>query len=82
MPMHPLTVIEPASYAILTLAAVAAWRRGRLRAFLGEGALVALGGLLGEWTILRLYGFYSYAPEWSLFVDVMPLTVARAGRFG
>lgn len=79
--MSAITFVEPASWIILIVAALSAARRGRLRTFLTEGVLVALGGLIGEWAIMRWYGFYSYNPGWTLFVDVMPVTVALIWGF-
>lgn len=74
--MNAITFVEPVSYLILSFAAFMSWRRGKLRAFLTEGAFVAAGGMLAELTILHVYeGFYGYAPEWAFFVDRMPLTV-------
>lgn len=35
-----------------------------------------LASLLGEDSMIRCYGFYAYSPEWSLFVDQVPLLIA------
>lgn len=74
--MSLIGFIEVASVLILAGAGVAAARRGRLRVLAEEGVLTALGGLLGELSILHVYGFYRYADGWSSFVDLMPLMVA------
>jgi len=37
---------------------------------------VAAAAFLGEDSCIRLYGFYHYAPAWTLFLDQVPLLVA------
>lgn len=36
---------------------------------------VAVAGWIGEETCIRLYGFYGYAPQWSVFLDKVPLAI-------
>jgi hypothetical protein len=38
--------------------------------------LLALAGWVGEDTVIRAYGFYGYAPVWSVVLDRAPLLVA------
>ena len=38
--------------------------------------LIAIASLVAENTCIRAYQFYGYHPDWSLFVDQMPITVA------
>jgi hypothetical protein len=37
--------------------------------------LLACAAWVGEDSVIRAYGFYGYAPEWSLFVDRVPLLI-------
>jgi hypothetical protein len=46
-------------------------RRGYLRRF----AVLAAGSWLAEASCIRLYGFYSYSPDWIPFLDVVPLPI-------
>jgi hypothetical protein len=46
-------------------------RLGYLRRF----AILALGSWLAEESCIRLYGFYSYNPDWFPFLDRVPLPV-------
>ncbi len=46
------------------------------RAFVRRFILLAIASWLAEDTCIRLYGFYAYSPEWSLFLDKMPLMIA------
>jgi hypothetical protein len=36
---------------------------------------LACAAWVGEDSVIRVYGFYGYAPEWSLFVDRVPLLI-------
>ncbi len=44
-------------------------------AFLARMAFLVTAGWLGENTIIHAYGFYQYSPEWSVFIDRVPLMV-------
>ena len=44
--------------------------------FVRRLVLLALASWLAEDTCIRLYGFYAYNPDWSLFLDKMPLMIA------
>lgn len=37
--------------------------------------LLALSSWLAENSVITLYGFYSYSPDWSLFIDHVPLAI-------
>jgi hypothetical protein len=37
--------------------------------------LLACAGWVGEDSVIRAYGFYGYAPSWSLFLDRVPLLI-------
>ncbi len=62
--------LELVCAAIVTLYAVA--RRDALPQLL----LLAVAGFIGEDSVIRAYGFYSYSPRWDLFVDRVPLLIA------
>jgi hypothetical protein len=36
---------------------------------------IALGGFVGEDSMIRAYGFYFYAPRWHAFLDQVPLAI-------
>ncbi len=38
-------------------------------------ALLAVAGWVGEDSVIRAYGFYSYSREWSVFLDRTPLLI-------
>lgn len=58
--------------AILLAYFVAHRREERLRA---DAVLLATAAVLGEDTMIRAYGFYGYAPSWSLFFDQVPVLI-------
>ena len=45
-------------------------------AFVRRFGLLAIAAWLAEDSCIRLYGFYGYSQDWSLFVDQMPLMIA------
>lgn len=45
------------------------------RAFFARLALLSVAAWIAEDTCIRLYGFYSYSPRWSLFIDRVPLAI-------
>ncbi len=54
------------------------WRgrqTGDRRRFLTQLVLLACAGWVAEDTVIHAYGFYSYSPRWSVFVDQVPLMV-------
>ncbi len=68
----PMVALELACLAILAAYFVAHRREASL---LRDAALLGLGALVGEDTMIRAYGFYFYAPEWHLHVDRVPLLI-------
>ena len=66
-------VVVVAVYWTVRLARTPARARGRVAARL---AILSVAGWIGEDTVIRAYGFYGYAPSWSLIVDRAPLLVA------
>ena len=44
-------------------------------AFLGRLAILMAASWAAENTVIHAYGFYAYSPEWSVFVDRVPLLV-------
>jgi len=69
-------VLELAAYAIvLTFVAVRAGFGPGRGAFLRRLALLTVASFLVEDSVIRAYGFYHYAPGWSVFVDQVPLAV-------
>ncbi len=65
-------LVEGCCVAVLCLYLVAHRRTPRL---LEEAAIISVAGCLGEDSMIRLYGFYSYAPGWHLFLDRVPLLI-------
>ena len=59
----------------LTCAAIVALYAVARRDALPELALLAVAGFLGEDSVIRAYGFYSYSPRWHLFLDRVPLLI-------
>ncbi len=55
---------------------VATLRAPRPAVYLRHAALVAAASWVAEDTCIRLYGFYAYAPQWSPYLDRMPVMVA------
>lgn len=47
----------------------------RPRDVLARAALLMVASFCAEDTVIRAYGFYGYAPEWSVFVDKVPLWI-------
>ena len=54
---------------------IRARRDPRPWAFVRRLGALAVAAWIGEDTCIRLYGFYEYAPSWTLWVDVTPLAV-------
>ena len=72
-------MIELACAAIVSLWIAVRSRRetsssSRARLF-ARLAVVAAAGWIGEESCIRLYGFYSYASSWSVFLDKVPLAI-------
>jgi len=44
-------------------------------AFMSRYLFLAATAWIGEDSVIRLYGFYEYSPEWTLFIDRVPLMV-------
>jgi carotenoid biosynthesis protein len=65
-----MIALELACAAIVAIYVFA--RRGALP----ELGLLAVAGFLGEDSVIRAYGFYSYSPRWHLFIDRVPLMIA------
>jgi uncharacterized membrane protein len=68
----PMVALELACLAILAAYFVAHRREPSL---LRDAALLGLGALIGEDTMIRAYGFYFYAPGWHQRVDHVPLLI-------
>ncbi len=47
----------------------------RPRAFLRRLALLVVASWLAENSVIMAYGFYSYSPEWSVFIHHVPLAI-------
>ncbi len=73
--------VEAASIGILILQLAIQQRRGRLRQFVRDAALIAVAGYLSEDVCIRLFGFYAYSPKWSVTLDRMPPLVALIWPF-
>lgn len=74
--MSTMVTIELACVAIIGLwfAFRLAWEPDR-RTMLLRLALLVVASWLAEDTVIHAYGFYGYSPEWSVFVDRVPLMV-------
>lgn len=71
-----MITLELAAYAIvLTFVSVRAGFGRERGAFLRRLALLTVASFLVEDSAIRAYGFYHYAPRWSVFVDQVPLAV-------
>ncbi|GAB5546080.1 MAG: carotenoid biosynthesis protein [Sandaracinaceae bacterium] len=71
-----MIAIELISLAIVgTYVVVRARIDPRPPAFLGRLAILMAASWLAENTVIHAYGFYAYSPEWSVFVDRVPLLV-------
>ncbi len=69
-------VFEPLCATIVALSVAIAIARAPSRGRTAwRLALIAIGAWLGEDTLMRAHGAYSYAPSWSAFLDRMPLLV-------
>ena len=73
-----MRVVELASLAILALAV--ALRRERAK-FLLDAAALGAAAWIAEDLCIRLFGFYAYAPGWSLRLDRVPVMVAAIWPF-
>lgn len=73
---HPTPALELVCLAIVALyVAVRAPRDPNPRAFLLRLATLMGASWLAEDTCIRAYGFYHYHPDWSLFVDQVPILI-------
>lgn len=71
-----MTILELACAAIVAVFVIArATRDPAPKRFLGRMAALSALSWLGEDTVIRAYGFYTYSPEWSLFVDRVPILI-------
>lgn len=72
----PTPLLELACLAIVLLYVVVRGLRDPApRDFLVRLALLMVASWLAEDTCIRAYGFYTYHPEWSLFVDRVPILI-------
>lgn len=71
-----MLVLELVALAIVVLFVVVRARYGDApRTFLWRLTVLVVGSWVVEDTCIRAYGFYSYHPSWSLFVDRVPLAI-------
>lgn len=71
-----MTTLEIIALAIVALFVVIRARFGdEGRAFITRLALLIVASWVAEDTCIRLYGFYFYNPEWSIFIDRVPLAI-------
>ncbi len=71
-----MMVLEWVAYAIVATFVVVRSRFGpRPDAFLRRLALLVVASFLVEDTAIHAFGFYQYSPDWSVFVDQVPLAV-------
>ncbi len=54
---------------------VRARRDSSPRDFILRMLLLGLAGWVGENSVIHAYGFYSYSPKWSLFIDQVPIMI-------
>ncbi len=71
-----MRLLEVVALVIVAVFVVARARLGgEPRAFLTRLALLVVASWVAEDTCIRLYGFYSYNPAWSVFIDRVPLAI-------
>ncbi len=71
-----MIVLEIAALLIVLLFILVRARFGREpRRFLYRLGLLVIASWIVEDTCIHAYGFYAYSPEWSLFVDRVPLAI-------
>ncbi|MSP23909.1 MAG: carotenoid biosynthesis protein [Myxococcales bacterium] len=74
--MTPMPWIEASAFAIVAIFIVVRARRASVPgAFLARLAWLAVASFVAEDTCIHLYGFYAYHPNWSVFVDRVPLAI-------
>jgi hypothetical protein len=74
--MDSLVPLEAFCIAIVSVfVVVRAGRDPNPRDFLLRMFLLAAAGWVGENSVIHAYGFYSYSPEWSLFIDQVPVMI-------
>ncbi len=72
----PPPLVELLSAAIVASFVVVRARVARHRwRFVGELVLLAAAAALAEASCIAAYGFYSYAPEWTVWIGPVPLLV-------
>jgi len=71
-----VVVLELTCVALIVMYVLATLLRGGDRAgFLRRMLLLVVASWLTENSVIHAYGFYAYSPEWSVFVDRVPLMV-------
>lgn len=71
-----MRIIEPCCLAIVLFSLLMRARQSPdPRRFLWRYLLLAAAAWLGEDSCIRLYDFYEYSPEWSLFIDHVPIMI-------
>jgi hypothetical protein len=69
-------LVEPACLVIvLGYLVVQARREPSIAAFLQRILVLAIASWLGEDSVMHAYGFYAYAPTWSVVLDRTPLLI-------
>jgi hypothetical protein len=68
--------LELGALAIVVLFVFVRARFGREpRSFLIRISLLVVASWIAEDTVIRAYGFYFYNPDWSVFIDKVPLAI-------
>jgi hypothetical protein len=65
-----MIIIELACLLIVAFYVIARGRRD-----LKQLVLLSISSFIAEDTVIRAYGFYTYSPEWSIFIDRVPLMI-------
>ncbi|MFT7621820.1 MAG: hypothetical protein ACI9WU_000985 [Myxococcota bacterium] len=60
---------------VLLYVVVRARRDEKPTRFLSRLVLLMVASWIGENSVIHLYGFYAYSPDWSLFVDQVPIMI-------
>jgi len=71
-----MIVLEAVAFAIVAGFVLVRARYGPApRAFLERIGLLVVASWIVEDSCIRAYGFYHYSPQWSLFIDHVPLAI-------